>query len=77
MAMLSAVGRDMKHNASSLGMLLKYAKLHQEEHRTDADKFSPDGEFFTANSSCGPALAIKFRADIAYFVKRLFANFSH
>ena len=77
MAMLSAVGRDMKHNASSLGMLLKYAKLHQEEHRTDADKFSPDGEFFTANSSCGPALAIKSRADIKLFVNRPFANVSH
>ena len=77
MAMLSAVGRDMKHNASSLGMLLKYAKLHQEEHRTDADKFSPDGEFFTANSSCGPPLAIKSRAYIKLFPNRLFANVSH
>ena len=77
MAMLSAVGRDMKHNASSLGMLLKYAKLHQEEHRTDADKFSPDGDFFTTNSSyCWRALD-EFIADIKLFPNRLFANVSH
>ena len=76
MAMLSAVGRDMKHNASSLGMLLKYAKLHQEEHRTDADKFSPDGDFFTTNSSyCWPALD-KFIADIKYFPNRHYLNVS-
>jgi len=55
----------MKHNAvEPRDAADKHRKLCQEEHRTDADKFSPDREFFTANSSYGPALAIKFRADI-------------
>ena len=67
----------MKHNAVEPRDADKHRKLCQEEHRTDNDKFSPDGDFFTTNSSyCGPALA-KFIADIAYFVKRLFANVSH